>query len=163
MNTDNTVTMFERILVLALATSVAVAGDATLPRPPSDSIEFTPRYPLWSDGMSKRRWLHVPPGASIDKSDPDAWEFPRGTRAGHTGTLDPLATGVLVLCVGTATRLTEYVQDLDKTYRAGVLLGARSDTDDADGQVQPVAVSREPSPAEVATTLRARIGMRCEG
>lgn len=73
--------MFERILVLALATSVAVAGDATLPRPPSDSIEFTPRYPLWSDGMSKRRWLHVPPGASIDKSDPDAWEFPRGTRA----------------------------------------------------------------------------------
>src|ERR1044071_7607772 len=62
--------------------------------------------------------------------------FPRGTRMGHTGTLDPLATGVLPLCLGTATRLTEYVQQMEKTYRAGLLLGARSDTDDADGVVQ---------------------------
>src|SRR5919202_2681189 len=68
--------------------------------------------------------------------------FPRGTRGGHTGTLDPLATGVLVLCVGAATRLTEYVQAMPKTYRAGVLLGARSDTDDADGTVTPAAVDR---------------------
>src|SRR5262249_54441515 len=59
--------------------------------------------------------------------------FPRGLRMGHTGTLDPLATGVLVLCIGAATRLTEYVQRLNKTYRAGFCLGARSDTDDADG------------------------------
>src|SRR6266545_4099625 len=44
--------------------------------------------------------------------------FPRGTRLGHTGTLDPLATGVLVLGVGAATRLTEYVQRMAKTYRA---------------------------------------------
>jgi tRNA pseudouridine55 synthase len=65
--------------------------------------------------------------------------FPRGTRLGHTGTLDPLATGVLVLGVGAATRLTEYVQGMAKTYRAGLLLGARSDTDDADGLVQAVA------------------------
>ena len=57
--------------------------------------------------------------------------FPRGTRIGHTGTLDPLATGVLVLCLGAATRLAEYVQAMAKTYRAGLLLGARSDTDDA--------------------------------
>ncbi len=61
--------------------------------------------------------------------------FPRGTRVGHTGTLDPLATGVLVLCLGAATRLAEYVQRMSKTYRAGVRLGARSDTDDADGAV----------------------------
>jgi tRNA pseudouridine55 synthase len=65
--------------------------------------------------------------------------LPRGTRLGHTGTLDPLATGVLVLCVGPATRLAEYVQDMAKTYRAGLLLGARSDTDDADGTITPVA------------------------
>src|SRR5437588_1178285 len=58
--------------------------------------------------------------------------FPRGTRMGHTGTLDPLATGVLVLCVGSATRLTEYVQDMGKTYTSTFLLGATSDTDDAD-------------------------------
>jgi Planctomycete cytochrome C len=42
---------------------------------------FTPQYPLWSDGSAKRRWLRLPPGTSIDKSSPDAWEFPRGTKA----------------------------------------------------------------------------------
>jgi hypothetical protein len=45
------------------------------------TIEFTPQHALWSDGSAKRRWLWLPPGASIDKSRPDAWEFPRGTRA----------------------------------------------------------------------------------
>lgn len=42
---------------------------------------FQPAHPLWTDGQSKRRWLYLPPGTSIDKSDPDAWEFPAGTRA----------------------------------------------------------------------------------
>src|SRR3954447_10617761 len=73
--------------------------------------------------------------------------FPRGTRIGHTGTLDPLATGVLVLCVGTATRLTEYVQAMAKTYRAGVLLGATSDTDDVDGTMTPRTVANPPERA----------------
>ena len=72
--------MFARIVLLTLAASIAIAGDAPLPQPPADAVAFTPRYPLWTDGMSKRRWLHVPKGASIDKTDPDAWEFPRGTR-----------------------------------------------------------------------------------
>jgi hypothetical protein len=73
--------MFARLLLLALATSVAIAGDALMPPPPGDAIQFTPRYPLWSDGMEKRRWLHLPAGTAIDKSNPDAWELPRGTRA----------------------------------------------------------------------------------
>jgi tRNA pseudouridine55 synthase len=84
--------------------------------------------------------------------------FPRGTKAGHTGTLDPLATGVLVLCLGAATRLTEYVQDMHKTYRAGVRLGARSDTDDADGTVEPVVVAAPPGRAAVEEALRAFVG-----
>src|SRR5215510_8736714 len=84
--------------------------------------------------------------------------FPRGTRLGHTGTLDPLATGVLVLCVGAATRLTEYVQDMAKTYRAGVRLGARSDTDDVDGQVTPVEGVTPPSPAAVRARLDEFLG-----
>jgi hypothetical protein len=41
---------------------------------------YTPQYPLWSDGARKRRWLSLPPGTAIDASDPDAWDFPRGTR-----------------------------------------------------------------------------------
>jgi tRNA pseudouridine55 synthase len=84
--------------------------------------------------------------------------FPRGTRVGHTGTLDPLATGVLVLCVGAATRLTEYVQDMAKTYRAGLLLGARSDTDDADGTVTPVAGARPPDRDTVLRQLEGFVG-----
>src|SRR3954470_3027758 len=84
--------------------------------------------------------------------------FPRGTKAGHTGTLDPLATGVLVVCLGSATRLTEYVQDMGKTYRAGLLLGSRSDTDDADGTVTPVEGATPPSRAAVDEQLRSFLG-----
>src|SRR2546423_15165199 len=84
--------------------------------------------------------------------------FPRGTRVGHTGTLDPLATGVLVLCIGSATRLTEYVQHMSKTYRTTVRLGARSDTDDADGTVTLVAVERVPDQSAVEECLRGFLG-----
>jgi tRNA pseudouridine55 synthase len=84
--------------------------------------------------------------------------FPRGTRMGHTGTLDPLATGVLVLCLGAATRLTEYVQRMAKTYRTGVRLGARSDTDDADGAITPVTGATPPEPAAVAAALAGFVG-----
>ncbi len=83
--------------------------------------------------------------------------FPRGTRIGHTGTLDPLATGVLVLCLGQATRLTEYVQDMGKAYRAVFRLGARSDTDDADGAVEAV-VGPMPDREMVTNALSAFVG-----
>src|SRR5258708_139139 len=59
----------------------------------------------------------------------------RKVKVGHAGTLDPLASGVLVICVGSATRLIEYVQQMPKTYVATIRLGATSDTLDADGQV----------------------------
>jgi tRNA pseudouridine55 synthase len=61
--------------------------------------------------------------------------FPRKTKVGHTGTLDPLATGVLVVCVGQATRLADYVQAMGKSYASRFRLGATSTTDDADGEV----------------------------
>jgi tRNA pseudouridine55 synthase len=84
--------------------------------------------------------------------------FPRGTRIGHTGTLDPLATGALVLCVGHATRLTEYVQNMDKVYVAEVRLGGRSITDDAEGPTSTVAVERPPSRGELNIVLPSFIG-----
>jgi tRNA pseudouridine55 synthase len=84
--------------------------------------------------------------------------FPRGTRIGHAGTLDPLATGVLVLCLGQATRLTEYIQRMEKIYRAGLLLGARSDTDDVEGQVTPVTVATTPAPDKVIHELQGFVG-----
>lgn len=61
-----------------------------------------------------------------------------GTRkVGHAGTLDPMATGVLVLGFGRATRLLGHLTLTEKTYDAVVRLGARSSTDDADGEVTP--------------------------
>lgn len=84
--------------------------------------------------------------------------FPRGTRLGHTGTLDPLATGVLVLCVGAATRLAEYVQRMPKVYRAGITLGGRSDTDDADGTVTPTPGATPPCLEQVQGPLQTFLG-----
>lgn len=43
-------------------------------------MPFAPQYPLWSDGSEKRRWIYLPPGTAIDAADPDAWQFPAGTR-----------------------------------------------------------------------------------
>ena len=57
----------------------------------------------------------------------------RQRRIGHTGTLDPMATGVLVLCLGQATRLVEYMTRHDKRYNGEITLGVTTDTDDAEG------------------------------
>jgi tRNA pseudouridine55 synthase len=84
--------------------------------------------------------------------------FPPRTRVGHTGTLDPLATGVLVLCLGQATRLTEYVQQMPKTYRSTFRLGAMSDTDDADGLVQDTDSPRIPNMEELKTAMSSFVG-----
>ncbi len=59
-------------------------------------------------------------------------------RVGHTGTLDPLASGVLVVCVGPATRLDAYMVGHGKRYRMGVLFGIGTETDDAEGAVSKV-------------------------
>lgn len=56
-------------------------------------------------------------------------------RVGHTGTLDPFASGLLLLCVGRATRLAEYLSSLDKTYEAVAVLGTTTDTLDCEGTV----------------------------
>ena len=65
-------------------------------------------------------------------------------KAGHTGTLDPLATGLLPICLGEATKFAQYVTDADKTYFATIQLGATTTTGDAEGEVlstAPVNVS----------------------
>ena len=56
-------------------------------------------------------------------------------KAGHTGTLDPLATGLLPICLGEATKFAQYVTDADKTYLATVKLGVTTNTGDAEGEV----------------------------
>lgn len=84
--------------------------------------------------------------------------YPRGTRIGHGGTLDPLATGVLVVAIGQATRLIEYVQRMEKEYHAVITLGATSDTDDADGTITPVPDAVIPRRHEIEQALHAFVG-----
>jgi tRNA pseudouridine55 synthase len=62
------------------------------------------------------------------------WLF-QAAKAGHTGTLDPLATGLLPICLGEATKFAQYVTDADKTYIATIKLGATTTTGDAEGEV----------------------------
>jgi tRNA pseudouridine55 synthase len=84
--------------------------------------------------------------------------FPRKTKIGHTGTLDPLATGVLVICIGQATRLADYVQAMGKTYVSRFRLGAVSTTDDADGIVTERVVLVPPTREQVEAALGKFVG-----
>jgi tRNA pseudouridine55 synthase len=74
-------------------------------------------------------------------------------KAGHAGTLDPLATGVLPVVLGKATRLVEYLADADKAYRATLVLGATTDTYDREGAMTPVADAVMPSREEIEEAL----------
>lgn len=70
-------------------------------------------------------------------------------KIGHTGTLDPMATGLLVLCLGRATRLVEYMTGHDKRYEGEIRLGIATDTDDAEGSV----IATQPAPAITSEQL----------
>ena len=80
-------------------------------------------------------------------------------QVGHTGTLDPFASGLLLVCVGPATRLAEYVTPLSKTYRATMRLGEATDTDDRMGTVVSSSDAwRELSPEVVEAALMTQVG-----
>ena len=55
-------------------------ADGSMSQVRPENLPFSPQYPLWSDGAAKRRWISLPAGTFIDAAQPDAWEFPRGTR-----------------------------------------------------------------------------------
>ena len=80
-------------------------------------------------------------------------------RVGHAGTLDPMATGVLVVGFGNATRLLNVIVEHDKTYEATIRLGQRTTTDDADGEI----VSTRPAPAMSREALQAVVDVRFTG
>lgn len=92
---------------------------------------------------------------AVDRAQP--W-FGRRVKLGHTGTLDPLATGVLVLTVGQATRLSEYVQRMRKTYRTRIRFGGTSSSDDADGTIVLREGAVPPERAAVERALLEFIG-----
>jgi tRNA pseudouridine55 synthase len=79
-------------------------------------------------------------------------------RVGHCGTLDPLATGVLVVCLGRLTRLNEWIANADKEYLATFYLGANSDTGDANGVIQPTDAYEPPDFERLESSLQALTG-----
>ena len=79
-------------------------------------------------------------------------------KVGHAGTLDPMATGVLVLGVGRATRLLAYLSGADKAYAATIRLGASTVTDDAEGEVLAVTDASGVTPEAIAAGVRQLTG-----
>lgn len=79
-------------------------------------------------------------------------------KVGHAGTLDPFATGVLLVLLGAATRLQEHVLDLPKTYVATLILGAGSTTDDRTGDITPLPNAPAVSRSQLEEILQSFVG-----
>jgi mono/diheme cytochrome c family protein len=80
------------------------------------NLAFSPQYPLWSDSARKRRWIYLPPGTAIDASNPDAWEFPPGTRLWKEFSLDrPVETRFIERLADGTWRYASYVWSEDGT------------------------------------------------
>lgn len=91
-----------------------------------------------------KRWLRRESGQKI--------------RVGHAGTLDPLATGVLLLCCGLATKAVPWLHEFSKTYLAGFTLGGRSDTDDSEGTITASSFSGSLNEAVIQAALEQFLG-----
>ena len=110
---------FTALVALLVASAVAGATPsiAPLPRWLSETgygapqmQSFTPRYALWSDGASKRRWISLPAGTSIDTSKPDAWDFPRGTKLWKEFAFDgPIETRMIERLADGSWRFATYL------------------------------------------------------
>jgi len=79
--------------------------------------------------------LDKPSGVTSNKALQTAKHFYYAAKAGHTGSLDPLATGVLPLCFGEATKFSQYLLDADKVYRSTFVFGVTTASGDAEGEV----------------------------
>ena len=99
-----------------------------------------------------------PLGLSSNQALQKAKWLLRAEKAGHTGTLDPLATGVLPLCFGAATKFSQMHLDADKAYETVVRLGVKTSTADAEGEViseRPVSVTPDATGRRGAAVHRA--------
>ncbi len=102
--------------------------------------------------------LDKPQGLSSNDALQKVKRLYNANRAGHTGALDPLATGMLPICLGEATKFSQYLLDSDKRYRVIARLGQRTDTSDADG----VVVSERPLTFTAEELMEALEGFRGE-
>jgi tRNA pseudouridine55 synthase len=79
--------------------------------------------------------LDKPKGESSNRALQQVKRLFNANKAGHTGSLDPLATGVLPLCLGEATKISQFLLESDKKYRVRIKLGIRTSTGDAEGEI----------------------------
>jgi tRNA pseudouridine55 synthase len=102
--------------------------------------------------------LNKPSGITSRGAVNQVVRLARKVKVGHAGTLDPLASGVLVVALGSTTRLIRSVQEMPKTYRVTIRLDATSDTLDVDGHVVEVMEPRIPELDEIRMALSRQIG-----
>jgi tRNA pseudouridine55 synthase len=106
--------------------------------------------------------LDKPPGLSSNAALQRVKALFGAAKAGHTGSLDPLATGVLPICMGEATKLSQFLLDADKEYLTTIQLGVVTDTGDAAGQVVRTACTREVSASAVDVVLARFAGRQAQ-
>ena len=102
--------------------------------------------------------LNKPAGLTSNQALQRVKRMLKAKKAGHTGALDPSATGMLPLCFGEATKVCAYLLDADKTYRVTAKLGAKTDTGDADGNVIETADVPPMTMDDWADVLRGFLG-----
>lgn len=105
--------------------------------------------PVKKEALSGVINLNKPSGITSRQAVDVVKRLVRPAKTGHAGTLDPLASGVLIVCVGAATRLIEYVQRMPKRYIGTFLLGRSSPTEDIEGEVAELAGAPQPGPDEI--------------
>lgn len=98
--------------------------------------------------------LDKPRGLSSNRALQSVKRLLGAAKAGHTGSLDPLATGVLPLCFGEATKFSQYLLDADKTYQSTFVLGCATDTGDAEGQLLEIRDTSGITQGDMLTALR---------
>jgi len=103
--------------------------------------------------------LDKPTGLSSNKALQTVKHLLGAAKAGHTGSLDPLASGVLPLCFGEATKVSQFLLDSDKVYQARIKLGVTTTTGDSEGEVLANAVVPAFSSAELESALAGFCGV----
>ncbi len=98
--------------------------------------------------------LDKPLGVSSNRALQSVKHLFCAAKAGHTGSLDPLATGVLPLCFGEATKFSQYLLDADKAYQSTFTLGTVTDTSDAEGKILEVRDATGITESDVMTALK---------
>ncbi len=102
--------------------------------------------------------LYKPQGLTSNQALQRARHIFNANRAGHTGALDPLATGVLPLCFGEATKFSQHLLDADKAYRSTFRLGINTSTLDAEGEVLEVRAANAITEAQVHAAIAQFVG-----